>query len=158
MPIAEPPAPPLPYLYSIGAGTHPSANPPYDQLSFRFQGGFPSYDIEYVPQLVAEGSGARIPLPGTDAILRVVFRQAQAHLENGGSSIISAPPAAIGHSAISRYAPAGDIEGFVTYGIGIGRTAGTHPQTRVRVYEVERIALGKHLYVVAIQVDATPWR
>ncbi|TFD45761.1 MULTISPECIES: AMIN-like domain-containing (lipo)protein [Cryobacterium] len=158
VPIAGPPAPPLPYLYSIAAGTHPSDNPPYDQMSFRFQSGFPSYDIEYVPKLIADGSGANIPMPGSQSILRVVFRTAQAHLENGTSSIVSAPAPVIGYPAITRYASAGDFEGYVTYGIGVGRPADTNPQTRVRVYEVEKIELGRHLYVVAIQVDATPWR
>ncbi|WP_166790391.1 AMIN-like domain-containing (lipo)protein [Cryobacterium tagatosivorans] len=158
VPIAPPPAPPLPYLYSIAAGAHPSDNPPYNQLSFRFQNGFPSYDIEYVPKLIADGSGANIPMPGTNAILRVVFRQAQAHLENGTSSIVSAPAPVIGYPAITRYASGGDFEGYVSYGIGVGRPADTNPQTRVRVYEVEKIELGRHLYVVAIQIDATPWR
>lgn len=156
--ITAPPEPPLPYLYSIAAGAHPSDNPPYDQMSFRFKGGFPSYDVEYVPKLIADGSGANIPMPGTNAILRVVFRQAQAHLENGTSSIVSAPAPVIGYTAITRYASAGDFEGYVSYGIGVGRPADTNPQTRVRVYEVEKIELGQHLYVVAIQVDATPWR
>ena len=158
VPVSPPPAPALPYLYSIGVGTHPSDNPAYDQLSFRFAGAFPSYDIEYVPKLIADGSGANIPMPGTDAILRVVFRQAQAHLEDGTSSIVSAPPEVIGYPAITRYASAGDFEGYLSYGIGVGRPADTNPQTRVRVYEVEKIELGEHLYVVAIQVDSTPWQ
>ena len=97
-------------------------------------------------------------MPGTDAILRVVFRQAQAHLEDGTSSIVSAPPEVIGYPAITRYASAGDFEGYLSYGIGVGRPADTNPQTRVRVYEVEKIELGEHLYVVAIQVDTTPWQ
>jgi hypothetical protein len=47
VPIAQPPAPPL----RIGAGGHPPANPPYDQISFRFQGAFPSYDVAYTQEL-----------------------------------------------------------------------------------------------------------
>ena len=34
----------------------------------------------------------------------------------------------------------------------------TVPQTPVRVYEVEKIEQGEHLYVVAIQIDSTQWR
>ena len=81
VPIAPPPAAPLPALYAIGAGTHPAETPPYDQLSFRFLGGFPSYDIEFVPKLIADGSGLPISMPGTGAILKVVFRGAQAHTD-----------------------------------------------------------------------------
>ena len=32
------------------------------------------------------------------------------------------------------------------------------PETKVRVYEVEKIEQGQHLYVVAVQLDATSWK
>lgn len=158
VPIAPPPEPPVPYLYTIGVGAHPSDTPPYDQMSFRFKGGFPGYTLEFVPELDGDASGLPIPLPGTNRILRVVFTVAQAHTEQGESSVVSAPPALIGSDAITRYAPAGDFEGYVTYGIGVGRPMDTVPQTPVRVYEVEKIEQGEHLYVVAIQIDSTLWR
>lgn len=158
VPIAPPPAPPVPYLYTIGVGAHPSETPPYDQMSFRFRGGFPGYTLEFVPELDGDASGLPIPMPDTNRILRVVFNVAQAHTEEGQSSIVSAPPAFVGYDAITRYAPAGDFEGYVTYGIGVGRPMDTVPQTPVRVYEVERIEQGEHLYVVAIQIDSTMWR
>lgn len=158
VPIAPPPAPPLPYLYTIGAGAHPSDTPPYDQMSFRFKGGFPGYALEFVPELDGDASGLPIPMPGTNSILRVVFSGAQAHTEQGQPSIVSAPPPVIGFDAITRYSPAGDFEGYVTYGIGVGRPMDTVPETLVRVYEVEKIEQGERLYVVAIQIDATLWR
>lgn len=158
-PIAPPPEPPLPYLYTIGAGQHPSDNPPYDQMSFRFKGAFPSYEIEYVPELIQDGSGKTIPMPGTASILRVVFHSAQAHSEDGTSStIVSAPPESVGYKAITSYAQGGDFEGYVSYGIGVGRPMAAVPQTKVQVYEVEKIEQGQHLYVVALQLDATPWK
>ncbi|WP_427006462.1 AMIN-like domain-containing (lipo)protein [Pseudarthrobacter sp. H2] len=158
-PIAPPPEPPLPYLYTLGAGQHPSDNPPYDQMSFRFKGAFPSYEIEYVPELIQDGSGKTIPMPGTASILRVVFHSAQAHSADGTSStIVSAPPESVGYKAITSYAQAGDFEGYVSYGIGVGRPMGTVPQTKVRVYEVEKIEQGQHLYVVAVQLDSTAWK
>ncbi|HSP75257.1 MAG TPA: hypothetical protein VLO31_03465 [Cryobacterium sp.] len=158
VPIAPPPEPPIPYLYTIGVGAHPSNSPPYDQMSFRFKGGFPGYDLMFVPELDGDASGLPIPLPGTSRILRVVFNVAQAHTEQGEVSVVSAPPAFLGLDAITRYAPAGDFEGYVTYGIGVGRPMDTVPQTPVRVYEVEKIEQGEHLYVVAIQIDSTMWR
>lgn len=158
VPIAPPPAAPLPTLYSIGSGQHPANTPPYDQMSFRFEGGFPSYNIEIVPQLIADGSGEEIPMPNTGRILSVAFRGAQAHTEDGtASSITSAPPEAIGYVALTKYAPAGDFEGVVSYGIGIGRPLDEVPETKVRVVEVEKIEQGKHLYVVAIQFDRSAW-
>jgi hypothetical protein len=158
VPVAPPPNPPLPFLTSIGAGAHPLVTPPYDQLSFRFEGGFPGYELEYVPSLTGDASGLPIPMEGTDSILRVVFRLAQAHTEDGTSSVLQAPPTAVGLSAITRYAPAGDFEGTVTYGIGVGHPVPSTVNTAVRVFEVERIEQGRHLYVVAVQVDASPWR
>lgn len=159
VPIAPPPAAPLPTLYTIGAGQHPSDTPPFDQLSFRFNGGFPSYDIQFVPELLADGSDLPVPLPGTGSILKVVFRGAQAHTADGtASSIKSSPGPSIGYKALTSYAPAGDFEGVLSYGIGVGRQMGTVPETKVRVYEVEKIEQGQHLYVVAIQLDATAWK
>lgn len=159
VPIAPPPAAPLPTLYSIGAGQHPSDAPPYDQLSFRFNGGFPSYDVGFVPALLADGSGLPIPLPGSGSILKVVFHGAQAHTADGtGSTIKNSPAPAIGYKALTSFAPAGDFEGVLSYGIGVGRPVGTVPQTKVRVYEVEKIEQGQHLYVVAVQLDAAAWK
>ncbi|MEO3934239.1 hypothetical protein WMO79_15700 [Micrococcaceae bacterium Sec7.4] len=159
VPVAPPPAPPLPALYAIGAGRHPGDTPPYDQLSFRFQGGFPAYDLEFVPELIADGSGLPVPMPGTGAILKVVFRGAQTHTADGtASTITSAPAPAIGYPALASYAPAGDFEGVVSYGIGVGRPMAAVPETKVRVYEVEKIERGQHLYVVAVQLDATFWK
>ncbi|MET4093895.1 hypothetical protein [Arthrobacter sp. UYCu712] len=159
VPIAPPPAAPLPTLYAIGAGQHPAENPPYDQLSFRFQGGFPSYELEFVPELLADGSGLPVPLPGAGAVLQVVFRGAQAHTADGTSSTVTAaPPPAIGYQALAGYAPAGDFEGVLSYGIGVGRSMPDVPETKVRVYEVEKIDRGQHLYVVAIQLDSTQWK
>ncbi|WP_445153600.1 AMIN-like domain-containing (lipo)protein [Arthrobacter sp. Hor0625] len=159
VPLAPPPAEPLPTLYSIGAGQHPTDTPPYDQLSFRFNGAFPSYDISYVPELLADGSGLPIPMPGTGAILKVAFHGAQAHTSDGKASTIkTSPPQAIGYRALTRYAPAGDFEGVLSYGLGVGRPGTAAPQTKVRVYEVEKIEQGRHLYVVAIQLDASSWK
>ncbi|MHA7223644.1 AMIN-like domain-containing (lipo)protein [Arthrobacter sp. RHLT1-20] len=159
VPVAPPPAAPLPALSAIGSGRHPSETPPYDQLSFRFTGGFPGYDIEYVPELLADGSGLPVLLPGAGAILKVVFRGAQAHTADGTASTIERAPAlAIGYPALTSYAPAGDFEGLLSYGIGVGRILSPVPETKIRVYEVEKIDKGQHLYVVAIQLDAASWK
>lgn len=159
VPLAPPPAAPLPTLDTIGAGKHPTDNPPYDQLSFRFNGAFPSYDISFVPELLADGSGQPIPMPGTGAILKVVFHGAQAHTADGTATTVRSSPApSIGYQALTSYAPAGDFEGVLSYGIGVGRPVTTAPQTRVRVYEVEKIEQGRHVYVVAVQLDASSWK
>ena len=86
------------------------------------------------------------PDAGTNAFCEWFSARLRAHLrENDSSSIVSAPPAAIGYSAIGSYAPAGDVEGFVTYR-SASAGPGHQPADQRRVFEVERIAQGKHLY------------
>jgi hypothetical protein len=45
IPVLPPPAPPLPCLVAVEAGRHPDESPAFDQVSFRFTGAFPSYEI-----------------------------------------------------------------------------------------------------------------
>jgi len=89
-----------------------------------------------------------------------VFHSAQAHNDNGTSSISTQPRSHLGLDRMVQYATAGDFEGYVTYGIGIGWTgARTDPHIAVRAYEVIRTnSAGRHLYVVAIDVDTSPVR
>jgi hypothetical protein len=151
------PVPPLAQLVSIGAANHPAepGERPYNRMSFTFTTAFPSYHFQFVDQLVADGSGKLVPLPG-NGVLRIVFTQAQAHTPEGTSSIVSKPPAYLGMNRMVAYAPAGDFEGYVTYGIGIAAPhPHTNPQFQVRAYEVAYVdAHGAHRYTVAVDVDA----
>jgi hypothetical protein len=150
--------PPVPELVTIGVGNHPNdpGDRPYNRMSFSFTTGFPSYHFQFVDQLVADGSGKPIPLAG-NGVLRIVFVQAQAHTANGtASTIVSQPAARLGLSRMVAYAQAGDFEGYLSYGIGIGwPNAHSNPQIQVRVYEVTYVnTQGVYRYVVAVDVDA----
>ncbi len=151
------PVPPLPTLVAIGAGNHPNdpGDRPYNRMTFTFGTAFPSYHFQFEDKLVADGSGNVIPLEGL-GVLRVVFTQAQAHNPNGTSSVTTKPPAHLGMKRMVAWAPAGDFEGVVTYGIGIAwEVPHSNPQIAVRAYEVTYVnAQGTHRYVVAIDVDA----
>jgi hypothetical protein len=151
--------PPVPQLTMIGVGNHPNdpGERPYNRMSFSFTTGYPSYRFQYVSQLLADGSGAPIPLEGY-GVLKLVFSPAQAHTPDGtASTIVSQPPAHLGLSRMASYASAGDFEGYLTYGIGIAYPIQqSNPQIQVRVYEVTYVnAQGQHRYVVAFDVDAT---
>jgi hypothetical protein len=90
-------------------------------------------------------------------VLIVAFYQAQAHGDGGAGTVATRPPANLGYPRMAGYAPGGDFEGVVTYGIGIA-WPGSPPDPRiaVRVVEVEQVtAAGEHRYVVAVDVDAT---
>jgi hypothetical protein len=151
-------APPVPELVQIRAGSHPAApgDRAYDRISFTFTSAFPSYHIQFVPQLVSDGSGKVIPLGG-QGVLRVVFSGAQAHTADGTkSSVISQPAPGIGLPRMTDYALGGDFEGVLSYGIGITWPAGhAGQQLPVRAYEQETVTGGQHRYTVAIDIDAS---
>lgn len=155
----EYPVPPMPELVRISVAHHPAASSEraYDRMSFTFTNAFPSYRFAFTSSLVSDASGATIHLNASD-VLKVVFSQAQAHTASGsGSTILAQPARHTGCPRMTDYAQAGDFEGILTYGIGITRPVlHSNPQFPVRAYEVAQItASGQHLYVVAIDVDAT---
>ncbi len=138
--------PPLPVLRQVSVGQHET----YDRISFTFTGTFPSYDLSFVPSLVADPSGKSVRIEG-DAVLRIHFTQAAAH-NSSGRSRVTVTPVHVGYQAIAGYALAGDFEGVVTYGVGTFGAANAQP--RVRVIEVDKTdGLGGHLHVVATDIQ-----
>jgi hypothetical protein len=152
------PVPPVPRLIAVSVGNHPAANGEraYNRISFTFTHSFPTYQFRFVGQLVGDASGKPITLEG-NGVLKVIFRQAQAHTGNGASSVASQPPAHLGLSRMASWAQAGDFEGVLTYGIGVSQPIPhSNPQFPVRAYELGKVtAQGQHLYVVAIDIDAS---
>jgi hypothetical protein len=151
------PVPPMPRLVAISVGDHRAQGGErhYNRMSFTFTTAFPSYQVTWTRGLTSDPGGQPISLPGDD-VLTVAFRQAQAHTDQGTSSIRSEPPAHLGLSQMVSWAKAGDFEGVLTFGIGTVREIlNSNPQTPVRIIEVEKVtAQGQHLYVVAVDVDA----
>ena len=150
--------PPVPKLVAISAGDHPGGpgeKYPYNRLSFTFTGGFPSYRFSFASTLAGDSSGQTIPLAG-HGVLHVTFHQAQAHTASGASSIASQPPAHLGLNRMVAWAPAGDFEGVLSYGIGVDWPASqANPQFPVRTVEVEKVTgQGQHLYIVAFDINA----
>jgi len=152
------PVPPLPRLIAIAAGSHPAqqGEQTYDRMSFTFTTAFPGYQFTFTKALVADPSGNPVKLAG-NGVLKVTFRLAQAHTASGRSSIAVQPPAQLGLNRMASWAQAGDFEGVVTIGIGVTwPSSQSNPQIPVRATEVEKVtAQGRHLYVVAIDIDAT---
>ena len=109
-PIASAPALPLPYLAGIYVSDHQEASPKFQRISFYFRGAFPEYNLQYVPSLTAEGSGAMVPLDG-NAVLQIGFVSAQAHDNDGASTVIATPTNPIGFQNLRSYGFAGDYEG-----------------------------------------------
>jgi hypothetical protein len=152
-PIAPAPALPLPYLEAVDATDRPKPSPGYQRISFHFRGAFPEYTISYVPSLIAEGSGATIPLEG-NAVLQVRFAGAQAHDNAGESTVKAAPTNPIGFQNIKSYGFAGDYEGYVTYGLGIQVAQDSDQVLQIRAGELTQSdGAGGFYYVVDIDVQ-----
>ncbi len=151
--------PPVPMLIAISAGNHPRdpGDRPYNRMSFTFTTAFPGYQLQFVSTLTGDASGRPVALGG-NGVLKVTFREAQAHTAAGRTSVAAQPPARLGFTRMAGWAPAGDFEGVLTYGIGISwPIPHSNPQLAVRATEVEKVtAKGQHQYTVAIDVDATP--
>ncbi|HEX2356214.1 MAG TPA: hypothetical protein VHI50_07100 [Micromonosporaceae bacterium] len=151
VPIAPPPAPPLPYLEAIGAGDHPEGDPAYARMTFTFRGAFPSYRFGYVREVLSEGSGERVALSG-NAFLQVRFSQAQAHDEAGGSSVERSPAPRLGLGPLVSYGFGGDFEGYLTYGLGLRVAPDSDQAPRIRTGELVRGTGADRQYVVYVDV------
>jgi hypothetical protein len=151
-PIAPPPALPLPYLVAIYAGDHPEADPKYQRISFYFRGAFPGYNFRYVRAVTADGSGATIPLDG-NSFLQVAFSSAQAHDNEGASTVKVMPRNPIGFQNLKSYAAAGDYEGYVTYGLGLQVAPDSDQVLAIRAGELRKPdGVGGFYYVVHFDV------
>jgi hypothetical protein len=152
-PIAQPPAPPLPYLVAIYAADHPEGNPKYQRISFYFRGAFPSYNLQYVREVFSEGPGTPIPLEG-NAALRVGFVDAQQHDNSGASTVKAAPRNLLGFKNLKSYGLAGDFEGHVTYGLGIQVAPNSDQVLPIRAGELKKPdGSGGFFYVVHFDVQ-----
>ena len=104
-----------PTLVDVRAASHAG----FDRVAFEFRGGVPEHRIQYVDQLVEDGTGDPVPVAG-DADLEVVFEGANAHEENG-SPTITPRRFSPGLPAVKEIAQLGDFEAVVSYGIGVDR-------------------------------------
>ncbi len=113
--LAQPgPAPAT--LVAIRAATH-EAKPHYDRVIFRLQGNLPeSIRTEYVSTLIADGSGAVIPIAGK-AIVRLTLTPAVAHTDAGHPTV----PRRVSYDLpiVQEIVRSGDFEAVVSYGIGL---------------------------------------
>jgi hypothetical protein len=138
---------------AVYVGNHSDAEPGYQRISFYFHGAFPEYNLQYVRSLTAEGSGATIPLDG-NGVLRVGFVSAQAHDNEGASTVQSTPENPIDFQNLKSYALAGDIEGHVTYGLGIQVAPDSDQVLQIRAGELEKPdGAGGLFYVVHVDIQ-----
>jgi len=107
-------------LIAIRAAYHPEAAPEYDRVVFEFSGPVPLLRIEYVKQLIADGSGLPVSIAGR-ATLCVHFMPAYAHNDQGQTTAPASMKPKL--PTVREIVCAGDFEAVVTYGIGLSRKA-----------------------------------
>lgn len=152
-------------LVAIRAASHSG----YDRVVFELTGPLPSRrSVAYVPQLLGDGSGLPVPVPG-GAVLRVVMSWATGHSTSGK---VTYGPARRTYALPSVLAVVngGDNEGVLTFGIGTSAaTAITvmtltspsrlvidvrHPAVTekgsVALLDISRYATGRTPYVIAV--------
>ncbi|RZU76939.1 hypothetical protein EV384_5651 [Micromonospora kangleipakensis] len=123
VPVTPAPGEPLPVLVEVGVGDHPAEG--FSRITFAFRGPTPGYQVGYVDRVESDGSGTPVDLPG-DAFLSVRFHPAQGH-DSSGRSTVSAPARTIGYPTLRGWAPAGDFEGYLSFGLGLRTTSGPLP-------------------------------
>ncbi|SCL36741.1 hypothetical protein GA0070624_5634 [Micromonospora rhizosphaerae] len=131
VPVTPAPGEPLPVLVQIQVGDHPVEE--FSRITFAFRGPTPTYEVAYVPRVEADGSGDPVNLPG-NVFLAIRFNPAQGH-DSSGRTTVSAPARAIGYPTLRGWAPAGDFEGYLSFGLGLQATSGSLP---VRLAESTR--------------------
>jgi hypothetical protein len=102
-----------PTLVDVRAGRHPG----FGRVVFEFRGAVPEHRIDYVDQLVQDGSGNPVAVAGA-ADLEVVFEGANAH-DVDGTPTVSPRRFSPGLPAVKELAQVGDFEAVVSYGIGV---------------------------------------
>lgn len=117
--------PPVPELTSIRVGAHPEGG--YDRISLEFTGQAPGFRAGYVAQVVRDGSGAPVSLPGS-AFLQLTFSSAQAHDDSGNPTLNPSPtnPVSVNFPELRSYVLNGDFEGTVSVALGLAARDGFH--------------------------------
>jgi hypothetical protein len=107
-----------PLLTGVRTGAHAT----FDRVVFDVPSGVTGAQAEYVPQLIADGSGKVLPILGT-SIVQVVLHGVSAHDEAGKPT--AAPALLTPELANLRQVRlSGDFEATVGYGLGLRHKAG----------------------------------
>ena len=93
-----------------------SRHPGFDRIVIRFRFSRPGYKVDYVPKVIADGSGLPVPLLGSRSLL-VRLEPARAHTTAGAVVILRVVTPRF--PAIRQVKIAGDFEGVVSLGVGI---------------------------------------
>ena len=103
-------------LEHVRVGRHST----FDRVVFEFRAGTPAWSARYVPQVIHDGSGLPVRLPG-NAFLHLVFRRTRIDRASAGPPPIVRTPR---FATLLQLKEAGDFEGAVSFGLGLRRRVG----------------------------------
>lgn len=110
------------YLTAVRTGKHGS----YDRVVFQFSGGLPSVRTERVSTVYDDPKGTPVPLAGKSR-LHVVFRGASAYCPQPAHRTWAGPRVLVpSYPQLLMIKPAGDFEGYLSFGIGLAARGGYH--------------------------------
>lgn len=99
-------------------GARIGIGPCADRIVFDVEGPTPGWDVRYVSQITADGSGEVIPIPEAGAKLLIVIRT-NAHDINTGRPTLTSIPDPAQFPVFRGIVLAGDFEGITTVGLGV---------------------------------------
>lgn len=109
----------VPTLVGVRTGRHPR----FDRVVFDLEGSPTSYlSVRYVPRIVSDGSGQRVPMRGR-AYLEIVF-DASAHDDSGQRTFPQPRRFNPNYRTLQQVAFVSDFEGRVTFGLGLRERVG----------------------------------
>ncbi|MPZ97465.1 MAG: hypothetical protein GEU96_21750 [Propionibacteriales bacterium] len=94
----------------------------FDRVVVDLDGKATGYRVRYVDTLRYDGSGDRVPLPGT-RFIEVLLRPAQAHDDDGRSRYRGPTLKRLWFPSLRGVALTGDFEGVVSFGLATDRRA-----------------------------------
>jgi hypothetical protein len=105
-------------IVNVRSGSHAC----FERLVVDVQGTPPGYNVQYVAEVVRDGSGERVPLRG-EAFLQFIVLAPAYNVETGEPIYAPSDDREVvdvsGSSVIRQVAYAGSFEGQTTFGVGI---------------------------------------
>lgn len=119
--VHHPAVPPVPVVTGIRYASHAADG--YDRIVFDIPGAPPGYTAKYVTEVIQDGSGKPLQVPGAEH-LTIVLTPAQAHRDDGTVTVSGIHTTNL--PTLESYAIAGDYEGYVTIALGLNTKHGYH--------------------------------
>jgi len=133
----------VPVLTAIRTGRHGA----YERLTLQFTSAYGEANVRYVPVVHADPSDKAVPLQGL-SFLQIVIHGAVAHWPATPITAYTGPSTVTpGYPTLKQVCIAGDFEAVLSFGVGLGRTAG---------FQVTRLQSPDRLVVDVAESPAWP--